>query len=36
MNSEVNQKPEANENVVAGIVGAFLFSLAGGILWFVL
>ncbi len=25
-----------NENVVAGIVGAFLFSLAGGVLWFVL
>lgn len=25
-----------NENVVAGIVGAFLFSLAGGIIWFVL
>ena len=24
------------ENVVAGIVGAFLFSLAGGILWFLL
>ena len=26
----------ANENVLAGIVGAFLFSLAGGIIWFVL
>lgn len=25
-----------DENVVAGAVGAFLFSLAGGILWFVL
>lgn len=25
-----------NENVLAGIVGAFLFSLAGGIIWFVL
>ena len=24
------------ENVIAGIVGAFLFSLAGGVLWFVL
>ena len=24
------------ENVLAGIVGAFLFSLAGGIIWFVL
>lgn len=26
----------AKENVLAGIVGAFLFSLAGGIIWFVL
>lgn len=25
-----------NENVLAGVVGAFLFSLAGGIIWFVL
>ena len=25
-----------NENVLAGIVGAFLFSLAGGVIWFVL
>jgi FtsH-binding integral membrane protein len=25
-----------NENVLAGIVGAFLFSLAGGIIWFLL
>ena len=25
-----------NENVLAGIFGAFLFSLAGGIIWFVL
>jgi hypothetical protein len=24
------------ENVIAGIVGAFLFALAGGVLWFVL
>ena len=24
------------ENVLAGIIGAFLFSLVGGILWFVL
>ena len=28
-------KNEVTENVVAGIVGAFLFSLAGGVLWFV-
>ena len=27
---------ETKENVLAGAVGAFLFSLAGGILWFVL
>ena len=27
---------EVNENIFAGIVGAFLFSLAGGILWYVL
>ena len=27
---------EAKENVLAGVVGAFLFSLVGGILWFVL
>ena len=27
---------EIKENVLAGIVGAFLFSLVGGILWFVL
>ncbi len=27
---------QPNENVLAGIVGAFLFSLAGGIVWFVL
>lgn len=27
---------EVKENVVAGIVGAFLFSLAGGLLWFVI
>ncbi len=27
---------EIKENVVSGIVGAFLFSLVGGILWFVL
>lgn len=28
-------KKEVSENMIAGIVGAFLFSLAGGILWFV-
>ena len=28
--------PAAKENVLAGIVGAFLFSLAGGALWYVL
>ena len=27
---------ETRENTAAGIVGAFLFSLVGGILWFVL
>ena len=33
----MNNKPTtANENVLAGVVGAFLFSLVGGILWFVL
>lgn len=38
MNSEVKQtkQTDGKENVVAGIVGAFLFSLAGGLLWFVL
>ncbi len=25
---------EQNENVVAGIIGAFLFALAGGVLWY--
>ena len=29
-----NEQADAKENVVAGIVGAFLFSLAGGALWF--
>ncbi len=28
--------PNQEENVLAGVVGAFLFSLAGGALWFVL
>ena len=27
---------DVRENVVAGIVGAFLFGLAGGVLWFVI
>lgn len=27
---------EVKENVLAGVVGAFIFSLAGGVLWFVL
>ena len=31
-----NTSIETKENVLAGAVGAFLFSLAGGILWFVL
>ena len=31
-----NNYTEAKENVLAGAVGAFLFSLVGGILWFVL
>ena len=31
-----NENTEIKENVVAGIVGAFLFSLAGGVLWFVI
>lgn len=31
-----NQKNEVRENVVAGIVGAFLFSLVGGVLWYVI
>ena len=31
-----NKNTDVRENVVAGIVGAFLFSLAGGILWFVI
>ena len=38
MNGEMkqNQQTEVKENVVAGIVGAFLFSLVGGVLWFVI
>lgn len=31
-----NNSMETKENVLAGAVGAFLFSLVGGILWFVL
>ena len=33
MNSNIT---ETKENVLAGAVGAFLFSLVGGILWFLL
>ena len=32
----VNGQTSVKENVFAGIVGAFLFSLAGGIVWFLL
>lgn len=36
-NNIVNDKDlEIKENVLAGIVGAFLFSLAGAVIWFVL
>ena len=35
LENNINKKP-ASENVIAGIVGAFLFSLVGGALWFVL
>ncbi len=31
-----NNNEVVQENVLAGIVGAFLFALAGGVLWFVL
>ncbi len=31
-----NENTNLSENVIAGVVGAFLFSLAGGALWFVL
>ena len=31
-----NNQNDIQENVLSGIVGAFLFSLIGGILWFVL
>lgn len=33
---EEHEVVEQKENVVAGIVGALIFSLAGGVLWFVL
>ena len=38
MNSNTNNPTPiaAKENVLAGIVGAFLFSLVGGLLWFLL
>jgi hypothetical protein len=35
-NLEQNVQTEIKENVLAGIVGAFLFSLVGGALWFIL
>ena len=35
-NNTDNIPSAPRENVIAGIVGAFLFSLVGGILWFVL
>ena len=35
-NQFTNNNEVVQENVLAGIVGAFLFSLAGGVLWFVL
>ena len=31
-----NKTNVVNENVIAGIVGAFLFSLVGGVMWFVI
>ena len=33
---EYDRAPEVTENVLAGIVGAFLFSLVGGVLWFII
>lgn len=35
-NTTKNQQTDVKENVVAGIVGAFLFSLVGGVLWFLI
>ena len=36
MENYKNRINENEENVVAGVVGAFLFSLVGGVLWFLL
>ena len=37
MNDNIkNQQTDVKENVIAGIVGAFLFSLVGGALWFLI
>lgn len=36
MNGNRNHETPQNENVIAGIVGALLFSLVGGIAWFLL
>lgn len=37
MNDNIkNQQPDVKENMIAGIVGAFLFSLVGGVLWFLI
>ena len=36
MNTNTQNTIRSNENVIAGIVGAFLFSLVGGVLWFLL
>ncbi len=35
-NQTINNNEVVQENVLAGIVGAFLFSLVGGALWFIL
>ncbi|MBR5773403.1 MAG: hypothetical protein IKY44_01000 [Clostridia bacterium] len=34
--SNINERINENENVFAGIVGSFLFSLVGGVVWFLL
>jgi hypothetical protein len=34
MNIESQSKLSESENVIAGVVGAFLFSLVGGLAWF--
>ena len=38
MNQNLNlgRQPDVKENVLLGVLGAFLFALAGGALWFVL